>query len=293
MLRRHERRRARPTPGAAAARPRPAPRRAAPRPPPAAGRRRGSSTPQATTHAGRQSPARATPVTRPPVGAKRSHGLVARHRLVAGSALGTPASLCWLDEHSHARGADRLGGRRRHPSDAIAPALPRTGSPASTRSARRRAPRAWHPLDQDDRQGVRHRPRDPDGRPHHARGPGHPRQGARAVRQGDAPRPDRPDLPVDGRGLRLPRHGRRPPRRRSATAASRSPRSPPRSRAAARRWTSSSPTPATPSRPAPTRSTWSSTAARSSPAATSQVFDEIVAVREACADRTGRARTSR
>ena len=63
---------------------------------------------------------------------------------------------------------------------------------------------------------------------------------------------------------------------------SRSPRSPRRSRAVARRGRSSSRTPPTPSPRAPTRSTWSSTAARSSSGRYGQVYDEIVAVKEAC-----------
>ena len=62
-----------------------------------------------------------------------------------------------------------------------------------------------------------------------------------------------------------------------------SPPSPPRSPAGGRACRSSSPTPRTPSRPAPTRSTWSSTAARSSSGRYLEVFDEIVAVKEACA----------
>ncbi len=48
------------------------------------------------------------------------------------------------------------------------------------------------------------------------------------------------------------------------------------------RWTSSWPTPRTPSRPAPTRSTWSSTGARSSPAATCRSSRRSSPVREAC-----------
>ena len=81
------------------------------------------------------------------------------------------------------------------------PGVDQVGAEAARRRSR-------HPLDQDHGQGLRDRPGDLDGRPDHARGPGHPRQGPRAVRQGDAPRPRRPDLPVDGGGLRLPRHGR-------------------------------------------------------------------------------------
>ena len=134
-----------------------------------------------------------------------------------------PTTLCWVgDEYLRTiRVADRPGGRiRRHhraPTPRCAGSC--TACRASTRSAPRPGPRSLgHPVDQDHRQGVRDRPRHPDGRPDHARGPGHPRQGARAGRQGDAPRPGRPDLPVGRRRLRLPRHGRRPPRRRSATS---------------------------------------------------------------------------
>ena len=137
-------------------------------------------------------------------------------------------------------------------------AAPLPARPARRRPGRRRGPRrhARHPVDQDHRQGVRDRPGDPDGRPHHARGPGHPRQGAGAVREGDAARPRRPDLPA-GR----PRCASTPtwwrwPRRPWAAAACTWPRSPPRSRRAGPRSTSSSPTPRTRSRPAPTRSTW-------------------------------------
>ena len=50
-------------------------------------------------------------------------------------------------------------------------------------------------------------------------GAGHPGQGARAVRQGAASRPGRPDTPAGRRRLRLPRPGRRSPSRRCAAAA--------------------------------------------------------------------------
>ena len=74
--------------------------------------------------------------------------------------------------------------------------------------AEARAAGARDAVDQDHRQGLRHRPGDPDGRPHDPGGPGHPRQGARARREGDAARSRRPDLPVHRRRLRLPRPGR-------------------------------------------------------------------------------------
>ena len=93
---------------------------------------------------------------------------------------------------------------------------------------------ARHPVDQDHRQGLGDRPGDLDDRPDHARGRGHPGQGARAVRQGAAARPGRPDAPAGRRGLRLPRHGRRWRSRRCAAAACTSPASRPRSRAAGR-----------------------------------------------------------
>ena len=66
------------------------------------------------------------------------------------------------------------------------------------------------------------------------------------------------------------------------TGSCRSPRSRRRSRAAARRSRSSSPTRRMPSRPAPTRSTWSSTAVRSSPAATAWCSTRSPRVKEAC-----------
>ena len=56
------------------------------------------------------------------------------------------------------------------------------------------------------------------------------------------PDPADPTCPVDGGGLRLPRHGRRSRRRRSARPAYTSRPWPPPSPAAARRWTSSWPT---------------------------------------------------
>ena len=75
-------------------------------------------------------------------------------------------------------------------------------APLPARAARRRRGRpggarrlARHPFDQDDRQGVRHRPRHLDGRPDDAGRRGHPGQGPGARRQGDPPRPDRPHGP--------------------------------------------------------------------------------------------------
>ena len=69
-----------------------------------------------------------------------------------------------------------------------------------------------HPVDQDHRQGLRPRPGHPDGRPDHARGLRHPRQGPGAVLEGDAARPGRPVLPAGRGGVRLPRHGADRPR---------------------------------------------------------------------------------
>ena len=113
----------------------------------------------------------------------------------------------------HSRGDfDELNGlwmarwRTQPPPTRPAPLPARTPGrgPGGRGTARRRA---RHPLDQDHRQGLRDRPGDPDGRPDHARGRRHPRQGAGAGQQGDAAGPVRPDLPRGGGGLRLPRHG--------------------------------------------------------------------------------------
>ena len=71
-----------------------------------------------------------------------------------------------------------------------------------------RAAAPGHPLDQDHEQGVGHRHRHLDDRPHHPRGRRHPRQGARPGRQGPRARPERPDHPAPRRRLRLRRHGR-------------------------------------------------------------------------------------
>ena len=99
----------------------------------------------------------------------------------------------------------------------------------------------------------------------------------------------RPDLPARRRGVRLRRHGAARGRgaRRRARRPRRRPRLgrrgrdgvPERPRVAAR---SSSPTPRMRSPPAPTRSTWSSTAARSSPAATGSSSTRSPRVKEAC-----------
>ena len=163
------------------------------------------------------------PTRRPLVGRKRSTGSAPA---VSGPAVMPRFCPGPVDSpHSHGRTYDlpvtTVGelsvefGRRASPalaeatSSNVRPA-PLPARPARCGPGRRRGPRrrARHPVDQDHRQGVRHRPGDPDGRPHHARGPGHPRQGPRAGVQGDAPRPRRPDLPAGRRGLRLPRHGR-------------------------------------------------------------------------------------
>ena len=110
--------------------------------------------------------------------------------------LDTPASLCWLDEHSHARGRvpeQRLGGRHLLRRDAAPlPARPARRRPGRRRGARR-DPR--HPLDQDDGQGLRHRPGHLDGRPDDARGRDTPGKVRALVRQGGAA-PTRPTRPA-------------------------------------------------------------------------------------------------
>ena len=120
------------------------------------------------------------------------------------------ADLCWRgDDHLSPRRRARPGRRHGdHPLRLLAAALPPRA--ARRRPGRRRGPgrRARHPVDQDHGQGVRPRPRHPDGRPDHAGGPGHPRQGARPLGEGGAARPGRPDVPLHGRRLRLPGHGR-------------------------------------------------------------------------------------
>ncbi len=140
--------------------------------------------------------------------------------------------------------------------------------------------RARHPLDQDHRQGLRPRPRDPDGRPDHARGRRTPpaRSGRWPPRRCAPTRPTRPARPAAAVCVYpdMVATAKRDPRRSPACT---SPPSPRRSPAAARRSTSSSPTPATRSRPAPTRSTWSSTAGAFLSGRYLQVFDEIVAVK--------------
>ena len=102
------------------------------------------------------------------------------------------------------------------------------------------------------------------------------------MREGRAAGLVRPLGALGRRRLRLPRPGRHRPWPRCAARRSAWPAWPPRSRPDARRWTRSCTTSATPSRPAPPRSTWSSTAARSWPATTSRLFDEIVATKAAC-----------
>ena len=175
-------------------------------------------------------------------------------------------------------------GERRQPAS-----LPARHPGRRRRRARAAGRRPRDPLDQDHLEGLGARPHHRAHRPDHPRGRGHARQGALARRQG-------------GHARRRPtRAARASPRsactatwcrtrcRRSARptatrtrARSPSPRSPPRSRAAARRGRSSSRTRPTPSPRVPTRSTWSSTAGRSWPGRYGQVYDEIVAVKEAC-----------
>ena len=187
-----------------------------------------NSSPQTTYGANPWSPGQAAVTsnvtTRATARKPMTRPLVGRNVSTTSSATGRPpvvcgptgdATLCWPGEFPHrcSSGGDgtrrlRLGLLGDHPLGRLAPPVP-PRSPRR-RPGRRRGPGRdpRHAVDQDHGQGVRDRPRDPDGRPDHARGPGHPRQGARAGRQGDAPRPRRPDLPVDGGGLRLPRHGR-------------------------------------------------------------------------------------
>ena len=146
---------------------------------------------------------------------------IAVHRAAqpyAGPVTSTPTTAMPTGQGSRAAGA-RHGLLRHHPVRRLAAPVP--ARPARRRPGRRRGPRrrARHPLDQDHGQGVRDRPRDPDGRPDHARGPGHPRQGPRARRQGDAPRPGRPDLPDRPPPCASTPTWSRPPRRCSATAA--------------------------------------------------------------------------
>ena len=89
----------------------------------------------------------------------------------------------------HHRPARRSPTRRA--TIAAAP-VPCTACPASTRSGRSARRRARHPLDQDDGQDAGDRPGRLDGRPDHARGRRHPRQGPRRC----APRPAGP-TPTD------------------------------------------------------------------------------------------------
>ena len=186
---------------AGAGTPTPARRRRGPRrrPPPGPSPGRGATARRSRRH----HQAARIPMTRPPVGRSSPPPSVG----------GRPRRECSVTRPayagemstSHARGRPVLG---RHPVRRVPAPLP--ARPPRRRPGRRRGAGrdAGHPVHQDDRQGLRPRPRDPDGRPDHARGPGHPRQGALAVREGHAPRPDRPDLPLHRGGLRLPRHGR-------------------------------------------------------------------------------------
>ena len=86
-------------------------------------------------------------------------------------------------------------------------------------------------------QGVGDRHRDPHGRPDHARGRRHAGQGALAVRQGDAARPERPVASRRSRPSASTPTSSRPPSRRCAAAACRSRASRPRSRPDAHRST--------------------------------------------------------
>ena len=132
-----------------------------------------------------------------------------------------------------------------------------TGCPASTGWAPRPAPRCWPP--------GRSRPPPRQWALDLAismidlttlEGAGHAGQGARAVREGQAARPGRPDRAAGRRGLRLPRPGARRraggrgSRRHVAERRDRLPERPGQPGRQARRH------PATPSPRAPTRSTW-------------------------------------
>ena len=182
---------------------------------------RGRRSPTTTTHAGERS-GRATPVTRPLVGVEP---LDDGSSLVAG--LGSVTVLLVRVVRSIATGQPYAGSVTSHPHHCHRPGRASDGRDFSDITVGRSLRRFLHGLPGVDQVGAEaraaglgtrsikttakayaHRPRDPDGRPDHARGPGHPRQGPRAVRQGDAPRPGRPDLPAGRRGLRLPRHGR-------------------------------------------------------------------------------------
>ncbi len=96
---------------------------------------------------------------------------------------------------------------RRRPRASLRAALRHTAA-AGRRRRRRRARgarrRAREAVDQEGREALRPRPRDPDDGPHDARGRRHAGQGRGALLEGGPARPDRSDDPV-GRGrLRLP-----------------------------------------------------------------------------------------
>ena len=115
--------------------------------------------------------------------------------------------------------------------------LPRIGSIDQVGVEARAAELAKR-VDQEGREALGARARDPLLRPDDARGRRHAGQGRGAVLEGDPPRPERPERPVGRRGLRLPEPRRAPRRSGSPAAASRSPRSRPRSRPARARSTS-------------------------------------------------------
>ena len=132
-------------------------------------------------------------------------GLIAASR--PRSAASTPRGDAALHRHRPgARPARRRHADQRRPDDLAA-------RPARRRPGRLRGPRRrpGHPLDQDHGQGLGHRHRHLDDRPHHARGRRHRGQGPLAVRQGARPRPARPHHPAVGGRLRLRRHGRTAP----------------------------------------------------------------------------------
>ena len=148
-------------------------------------------------------------------------------------------------EHRHRRRPHRARPRaaRRVPPDEPGPHQ-LAARPARCRPGRLRGPGrgAGHPLDQDHEQGVGHRHRHLDDRPHHPRGRRHPRQGARPGGQGPGARPHRHDHPAARPRSASTATWSPPPRRPWAAAGSRSRPSPRPSRAAARACRSSSPT---------------------------------------------------
>ena len=99
----------------------------------------------------------------------------------------------------HGAGA-RPPARVRAAAQAAA-AAHRLDRPGRRRGARGRAREA---LDQEGREGLGARARAPLLRPDDARGPGHARQGRRALLEGDPARPERPERPLGRCGLRLP-----------------------------------------------------------------------------------------